>query len=96
MQLPVRLSKDSGIQIVGAVIAALATKFLVGWPKGTLVLGPAFVAEFPFTFALVFVVLNVTAAKGSSGNSFYGLPIGFLWRERSPWEACPAPRSIPP
>ncbi|MCV4698234.1 aquaporin, partial [Escherichia coli] len=35
------------------------------------------VAEFVFTFALVYVVLNVATAKGTSGNSFYGLAIGF-------------------
>ena len=35
------------------------------------------VAEFLGTFALAFVVLNVATAKGSVGNSFYGLSIGF-------------------
>ena len=67
-------------QIVGAIIAAVVTKFLVGSPKApamTLAIGPAFVAEFLFTFALVFVVVNVATAKGTSGNSFYGLAIGF-------------------
>jgi aquaporin Z len=34
------------------------------------------VAEFLFTFALAYVVLNVAMAKGTSGNSFYGLAIG--------------------
>lgn len=34
-------------------------------------------AEFLFTFALVWVVLNVATAKGTAGNSFYGLAIGF-------------------
>src|SRR5208283_1918876 len=34
-------------------------------------------AEFLFTFALVFVVLNVATAKGTTRNSFYGLAIGF-------------------
>src|SRR5260370_7830136 len=29
-----------------------------------------------FTFALVYVVLNVATAKGTAGNSFYGLPSG--------------------
>ena len=33
-------------------------------------------AEFLFTFALVFVVLNAATAEGTSGNSFYGLAIG--------------------
>jgi aquaporin Z len=37
---------------------------------------PAFVAEFLFTFALAWVVLNVATSKGTSGNSFYGLAIG--------------------
>jgi len=29
-----------------------------------------------FTFALCYVVLNVATAKGTAGNSFYGLAIG--------------------
>ena len=33
--------------------------------------------EFLFTFALVYVVLNSATAKGTAGNSFYGLAIGF-------------------
>jgi len=67
-------------QIIGAVLAALAAKFLVGSPAappGSLKVGPAFLAEFLFTFALVFVVLNTATAKGTEGNSFYGLAIGF-------------------
>jgi aquaporin Z len=38
--------------------------------------GPALLAEFLFTFALAFVVLNVATSKGTAGNSFYGLAIG--------------------
>lgn len=34
-------------------------------------------SEFLYTFALAYVVLNVATAKGTSGNSFYGLAIGF-------------------
>ena len=45
--------------------------------NGTLDLVPALLAEFLFTFALVYVVLNVATAKGTEGNSFYGLAIGF-------------------
>ena len=37
----------------------------------------ALLAEFLFTFALCWVVLNVATAKGTAGNSFYGLAIGF-------------------
>jgi aquaporin Z len=36
------------------------------------------VVEFLFTFALAYVVLNVATAKGTEGNSFYGLAIGFV------------------
>jgi aquaporin Z len=67
-------------QIMGGVLAALAVKFLKG---GAAVAPlhpatvPALLAEFLFTFALVYVVLNVATVKGTSGNSFYGLAIGF-------------------
>lgn len=67
-------------QIVGAVLAALAVKYLktgaVVTPMSLATL-PALLAEFLFTFALVFVVLNTATAKGTAGNSFYGLAIGF-------------------
>jgi aquaporin Z len=36
-----------------------------------------FLAEFLFTFALAYVVLNSATAKATAGNSFYGLAIGF-------------------
>ena len=36
-----------------------------------------FIAEFLFTFALGYVVLNTATAKGTDSNSFYGLAIGF-------------------
>jgi aquaporin Z len=67
-------------QIVGASLAALAVKFLRGNATPTAMnpaIGPALVAELLFTFALAWVVLNVATAKGTSGNSFYGLAIGF-------------------
>jgi aquaporin Z len=35
------------------------------------------IAEFLFTFALVWVMLNVATTKENAGNSFYGLAIGF-------------------
>ncbi len=40
-------------------------------------IGAALVAEFIFTFALAYVVLNVATSKDHPGNSFYGLAIGF-------------------
>lgn len=67
-------------QIVGAVLAALAVRYLKAGvevvPMNVAIL-PALLAEFLFTFALVFVVLNTATAKGTAGNSFYGLAIGF-------------------
>jgi aquaporin Z len=67
-------------QVMGAVLAALVVKFFKGG-AAVAPLQPATVAalfaEFLFTFALVYVVLNVATAKGTSGNSFYGLAIGF-------------------
>jgi len=39
--------------------------------------GPSLLVEFLFTFALAWVVLNTATAKGTAGNSFYGLAIGF-------------------
>lgn len=37
----------------------------------------ALAAEFLFTFALAYVVLNVATSKATSGNSYFGLAIGF-------------------
>jgi len=66
-------------QLIAAAVAAAAVKFLragiVVAPIAPKV-GPALLAEFLFTFALVYVVLNSATAEGTSGNSFYGLAIG--------------------
>jgi aquaporin Z len=67
-------------QVMGAVLAAFVVKFLKGGAAVTPLQPatlPVLLAEFLFTFALVYVVLNVATAKGTSGNSFYGLAIGF-------------------
>ena len=65
-------------QIIGATLAAMAVRYLKGNEISamTVAIGPALLAEFLFTFALVFVILNVATAKGTSNNSFYGLAIG--------------------
>jgi aquaporin Z len=67
-------------QVLGAVLAA----FIVIWMKGkgaaeaiSMDIPKMLVAEALFTFALCYVVLNVATAKGTNGNSFYGLAIGF-------------------
>ena len=66
-------------QLAAAAVAAMAVKFLRAGVDVTAIApktGPAFLAEFLFTFALVYVVLNAATAEGTSGNSFYGLAIG--------------------
>ena len=67
-------------QLAGATLAAfLVSKFLragVAVTPMTPNVGPVLLAEFLFTFALVYVVLNTATAEGTSGNSFYGLAIG--------------------
>jgi len=67
-------------QIAAGVIAALVAEWLVG-KSGTAMeitnIPAVFVAEFLFTFALAYVVLNCATAKGTLDNSFYGLAIGF-------------------
>jgi aquaporin Z len=75
---------DAVPYIIAQVLAAVAAALLVTTvlragaavtpiaPK----IAPALVAEFLFTFALVYVVLNSATADGTSGNSFYGLAIG--------------------
>jgi aquaporin Z len=79
------LPKDLGpywaVQIVGAVLAAVAVKVLLPEQVAkvaamTIDVPKALLAEFLFTFALAYVVLNVATAKGTANNSFYGVAIG--------------------
>lgn len=67
-------------QFAAGLVAALLVVHLQGKPvlgAATPAVVPSFIVEFLFTFALVWVVLNVATAKGTAGNSFYGLAIGF-------------------
>src|SRR4051812_44301036 len=66
-------------QVAGAALAAAVVVFLFGAGKPMVIreVPRALVAEFLFTFALAYVVLNVATAKGTANNSFYGLAIGF-------------------
>jgi aquaporin Z len=69
-------------QILGAVCAFTFGHLVSGHTPG---IAPgsgastaqALAVEVVFTMALVLVVLNVAATKATSGNSFYGLAIGF-------------------
>jgi aquaporin Z len=69
-------------QIAGAIAASAMCLSMIG---KTFALAPgadvpatrAILNEFLGTFMLALVVLNVATAKGTAGNSFYGLAIGF-------------------
>ena len=68
------------MQLLAAVVAAGAVSVLGYAPSSPAVVagaGKILLAEFLFTFALAYVVLNVATAKDTEGNSFYGLAIGF-------------------
>jgi len=71
-------------QVIGGVAAAFTAKYLYAEAATAkaaevakaIAVGPAFVAELLFTFALAWVVLNVATSKDTANNSFYGLAIG--------------------
>ena len=65
-------------QLAAAVVAAWLMHFIKAGAVQPFFIGikAAILSEFLFTFALCWVVLNVATAKGTSGNSFYGLAIG--------------------
>jgi aquaporin Z len=69
-----------GSQFAAGIVAALVVLGLKGDPTVTpkdITIFPALIAELIGTFALAYVVLNVATAKDTSGNSYYGLAIGF-------------------
>ncbi len=72
----------STAQILGATVGCLLAVFATGQsfapaPGEGVGTGAALLVEIVFTFALALVVLNVATAKATSGNSYYGLAIGF-------------------
>ena len=67
----------------GAIAAAFCITILN--PEGLALVTPleieykkVILAEFLFTFALMWVILNVAIAKGTAGNGFYGIAIGAI------------------
>ncbi len=69
------------VQFLGSAVAAYVAMFLLGdkVPADAAAMASStngLIGEFLGTFALVFVVLNTATAKGTQGNSFYGLAIG--------------------
>ncbi len=67
-------------QLLGSAAAAAVVLFMKSNPP-VQAANPdilrALLAEFLFTFALCFVILNVATSKKTSGNSYFGLAIGF-------------------
>ena len=73
-------------QVLAAFLATLTSGFLLEDYTSVIELSaldlssnimPALLAEFLGTFILCLVILNVAIAKGTAGNSFYGVAIGF-------------------
>jgi len=70
-------------QIAGGALAALVAQMILPADALNAVAAkeishvPALIAELLGTFALCYVVLNTATSKGTEGNSFYGLAIGF-------------------
>ena len=68
-------------QLAGAILAALVVANVFGTEGTSNCVVPddgmikALIAEIVGTFALAYVVLNVATAKGTAGNSFYGIAI---------------------
>jgi aquaporin Z len=78
---PGELGAYAVTQVAAAVVAGLVVVVLGFDPEEAAELagaGKMLVAELVFTFALVWVILNVATARGTEGNSFYGLAIGFV------------------
>jgi aquaporin Z len=69
-------------QLTGSVFGAGGAYWLTGDNQAAGAPPPAYAlsqlvfAEFIFTFALAYVVLNVATSKATAGNSYFGLAIG--------------------
>jgi len=68
------------VQVLAAALAAVVVPTMLPGEleiiRGEHVVMDLLVAEFLFTFALAWVVLNVATAAGTKGNSYFGLAIG--------------------
>ena len=69
--------------LIGAITAALTIPILN--PEGMSQIQPVaeqqlamWISEALFTFALMWVILNVAIAKGTKNNQFFGIAIGFI------------------
>lgn len=77
--------KESAAYTLTAIVAVLFAAFSAQLlspkiPQAEIIIicpFTAILAEFIFTFILVWVILNVAVSKGTQGNGFYGIAIGF-------------------
>lgn len=77
-------AQDLGIywaaQLAAGIAAALLTIYFKGHQSPIAMdqdITKALIAEFLFTFALCYIVLNVATAKQTANNSYFGFAIGF-------------------
>lgn len=77
-------TKDVAPYMITQIAAGVVAASVVNFFKAGAVVVPsspdtvkALINEFLFTFALCYVVLNVATSSKNSGNSYYGLAIGF-------------------
>jgi aquaporin Z len=71
-----------GAQLAGAILAALAARYITASgfapsPAATASMPAALLTEILYTFALALVVLHTATVQATSGNSYFGLAIGF-------------------
>ena len=68
-------------QVIGGALAVCVLKLAaptpVSFEPSLFALKGLLIAEFLFTFALCYVVLQTATTKNTNGNSYYGLAIGF-------------------
>ncbi|WP_116112000.1 MIP/aquaporin family protein [Austwickia chelonae] len=79
-QASTKLPSYWACQLLGGALGAFTAAMLTGQhptAKAASNMPAALIAEFLFTLALCWVVLNVATSKDHPDNSFYGLAIGF-------------------
>ena len=74
---PYMMSQVVGALAAVAVVHVVTESSFVPAPAEGVSAGAALLVEVLYTFALALVVLNVATTDAVSGNSFYGLAIGF-------------------
>jgi aquaporin Z len=75
--LPYMLAQIAGSLAAAALVLTITARTFAPAPAAEATALSAFLVEVIYTFALVLVVLNVAVSKRTTGNSYYGLAIGF-------------------